>query len=354
MASWSRRRLLQAAPAGAALFFNKQVRQYGPMRFTQPFLKLPIRFDAAALEAEVRGLPASAWVPHPTGFPGNEAVRLVTVGGRPSDDFDGPMRPTENLARCPYIQEVVAKIDGVWTRSRLMGLGAGAEVPLHVDSHYHWRTHIRIHIPVITDPKVLFTCGDETVHMAPGECWIFDSFRFHRVENGWTERRVHLVLDTVMTPSLRKLIDAAQAEPAAEPKYLAPGAGPRTQLRFEQFNAPAIMSAWEIRGHAAFIFDQATDDPRVPALRDRIERCAEDWAAVWAQFGPSIQGLPLYRGLLAQCRAEIVQPANKDVMLTNEAALINVLDSLIFVPALSPMPASGNVVASVPHQRLAS
>lgn len=354
MASWSRRRLLQAAPAGAALFFNKQVRQYGPMRFTQPFLKLPIRFDAAALEAEVRGLPASAWVPHPTGFPGNEAVRLVTVGGRPSDDFDGPMRPTENLARCPYIQEVMAEIDGVWTRSRLMGLGAGAEVPLHVDSHYHWRTHIRIHIPVITDPKVLFTCGNETVHMAPGECWIFDSFRFHRVENGWTERRVHLVLDTVMTPSLRKLIDAAQAEPAAEPKYLAPGAGPRTQLRFEQFNAPAIMSAWEIRGHAAFIFDQATDDPRVPALRDRIERFAEDWAAVWAQFGPSIQGLPLYRGLLAQCRAEIVQPANKDVMLTNEAALINVLDSLIFVPALSPMPASGNVVASVPHQRLAS
>ena len=58
------------------------------MRFTQPFLKLPIRFDAAALEAEVRGLPASAWVPHPTGFPGNEAVRLVTVGGRPSDDFE--------------------------------------------------------------------------------------------------------------------------------------------------------------------------------------------------------------------------------------------------------------------------
>ena len=70
---------------------------------------------------------------------------------------------------------------------------------MHVDLHYHWRTHIRIHIPVITDPKVLFTCGDETVHMAPGECWIFDSFRFHRVENGWTERRVHLVLDTVMT-----------------------------------------------------------------------------------------------------------------------------------------------------------
>ena len=324
------------------------------MDFTQPFVKLPIRFDAAALEAEVRALPASAWVPHPTGFKGNEAVRLVTVGGRPTDEFDGPMRPTENLARCPYIQEVMAELDGVWTRSRLMGLGAGAEVPKHVDAHYHWRTHIRIHIPVITDPKVLFTCGDETVHMAPGECWIFDSFRFHRVENGWTDRRVHLVLDTVMTPSLRKLIDAGQSGPSAEPKYLSPGDRPRAELRFEQFNAPIIMSPWEMRCHAAFIFGQATDDPRVPAMRERIERFEEAWGAVWAQFGPTPRGIPAYRRLLAECRAEIMQPANKDVMLINEALLANVLDSLIFVPALAPMPTSGNIVASVPRQRLAS
>ena len=323
------------------------------MRFTQPFLKLPIRFDAPALEAEVRALPASAWVPHPTGFPGNEAVRLVTVGGRPTDDFDGPMRPTESLARCPYIQEVMAEIDGVWTRSRLMGLGAGAEVPMHVDSHYHWRTHIRIHIPVITDPKVLFTCGDETVHMAPGECWIFDSFRFHRVENGWTERRVHLVLDTVMTESLRKLIDTAQADPAAEPGFLSPGTRPKAELKFEQFNAPLIMSPWEIRCHAAFIFGQAAEDPRVPALRERIDRFADAWGAVWAQFGPTAHGVPAYRRLLAECRAEILQPANKDVMLTNEAFLTNVIESLIFGPALAPTPVSGNVVASVPRQRFA-
>ena len=51
------------------------------MRLTQPFLKLPILFDAETLEREVRALPASAWVPHATGFPGNEAVRLVSFTG---------------------------------------------------------------------------------------------------------------------------------------------------------------------------------------------------------------------------------------------------------------------------------
>ena len=323
------------------------------MRFEQPFLKLPLRFDPATLEREVRALPLSSWVPHPTGFVGNEAVRLVTVGGRPTDDFDGPMQPTENLARCPYIQEVMAELDGVWTRSRLMGLGPGAEVPLHVDAHYHWRTHIRIHVPVITDPKVLFTCGDDTVHMAPGECWIFDSFRFHRVENGWTERRVHLVLDTVMTPSLQALIDAAQSDPPAEPRLVPPGTRQARHLRFEQFNAPAIMTPWEIRCHAAFIFDQATDDPRIPAIRDRIERFADAWGAVWAQFGATPHGVPAYRKLLAECRAQVITPANNDVLLANEALLANVLDSLIFGPALAPTLPSGTVVSSVPRQRFA-
>ena len=323
------------------------------MRFTQPFLKLPIRFDAGALEAEVRALPSSAWVPHPTGFPGNEAVRLVTVGGGPNDDFEGAMRPTENLARCPYIQEVMAELGGVWSRSRLMGLGAGAEVPEHVDAHYQWRTHFRIHIPVITNPKVLFTCGGETVHMAPGECWLFDSFRWHRVENGWTERRIHLVLDTVMTDTLRKLVDAANDD-GAEPNHLAPGTHRRPELRFEQLNVSPIMSPWEIRCHTAFIFDHAAEHPRLPALRDRLDRFADSWASVWAQFGPSYQGVPAYRRVLAECRAEIAATAGRDVVLDNRLLLRDVLDSMIFLPAIIQAPPSGNVVSSLGRQHLAS
>ena len=55
------------------------------MRLTQPFLKLPIAFDASALAAEVNALPDSAWVLHPNKFPGNEAVRLITPGGQQTD-----------------------------------------------------------------------------------------------------------------------------------------------------------------------------------------------------------------------------------------------------------------------------
>ena len=320
------------------------------MRFDQPFIKLPLQFDAETLQREVRALPESAWAPHPTGFPGNEAVRLVTVGGQPTDGFDGPMQPTEILARLPYVQQIMAKLDGVWSRSRLMGLGPGAEVPEHVDAHYHWRTHIRIHVPVITDPKVLFTCGDETLHMAAGECWLFDSFRWHRVENGWTDRRVHLVLDTVMTPSLRELIEAARSD---APEFVKPGP-PARELRFEQVNVPEVMSPWEIRCHVDFIFSNAAEHPRLPDLRGRLDRFADDWASVWAQFATSPRGAAAYRRLIAECRADIAGLADSDVALTNTLPVSHVLDQMVFGPAVSPKLGSGNVVASAPRQRIAS
>ena len=227
------------------------------MRLTQPLLQLPIRFDSDALAAEVRALPASAWDPHPTGFVGNEAVRLVTPHGELTDAIEGPMAPTEHLRRCPRILAVMAELGGVWGRSRLMALAPGAEVPAHVDAHYYWRTHLRIHIPVITNPGVIFTCGDAQAHLAAGECWVFDSFRWHDVQNKGTERRIHLVLDTVGGERIADLVDAAQAGASPGP---APAAG---TLVFERVNAPEVMSPWEY----------AAISPSSPSRRCRI-RCS--------------------------------------------------------------------------------
>ena len=79
----------------------------------------------------------------------------------------------ENLERMPYVAaRSWARLAESWSRSRLMGLGAGAEVPRARRQRIITGARIvRIHVPIITDPKVLFTCGDETVHMARGECW---------------------------------------------------------------------------------------------------------------------------------------------------------------------------------------
>ena len=261
------------------------------------------------------------------------------------------MRPTEHLARCPYIMEVMAELGGVWGRSRLMGLGAGAEVPEHVDAHYHWRTHLRIHVPVITNPQVEFTCGGETVHMAPGECWLFDSFRWHEVQNRGNERRVHLVLDTVVTEHLWDVIDAAQTGIANEPKFVGPGGRPFQPLLFEQVNAPAVMSPWEVRCHLAFIAEQAAPHVRLPVIVKRLDRFADGWAALWAQFGTADAGVPHYIRLISAVRSELQALGGGELTMTNEIGLTDMLDQLIFVMAVAQQPVLPSLT---PGQRLAS
>lgn len=42
----------------------------------------------------------------------------------------------------------------------------------------------------VTQPTVRFVCGGETVNMAAGECWIFDTWREHNVFNDASEHRI--------------------------------------------------------------------------------------------------------------------------------------------------------------------
>lgn len=304
------------------------------MRLKQPFLKLPICFDAETLAAEVRALPASAWTPHPTGFVGNEAVRLVTPQGLDTDDIDGPMAPSENLLRCDYVRQIMAEIGGVWGRSRFMGLAAGSEVPPHIDIHYYWRTHWRIHIPVITNPGVQFTCGDQTVHMKAGECWLFDSFLWHDVQNKGEEQRIHLVLDTVGGGLLPDLMQAAEAG-TAEPRLLQPRERSADGLIFERVNSPKVMSPWEMRCHLAFTREQAGTEPEVLKILDRVEHFVDDWATAWAQFGTDDQGRPTYERLLREVRADIAALGVAEIAMPNEVALARMLEQLLFLMALA-------------------
>ncbi|MCL6698016.1 aspartyl/asparaginyl beta-hydroxylase domain-containing protein [Sphingomonas sp. NSE70-1] len=304
------------------------------MRLSKPLLQLPIRFDADRLAAEVNALPASAWLPHPTGFVGNEAVPLVSPGGLPNDDFDGPMAPTEALKQLPYVMDLMADLGCVWGRSRLMALAAGADVPIHIDVHYHWRTHRRLHIPVVTNPGVLFTVNNETVHMEAGECWLFDSFSLHKVQNKGSERRIHLVLDTVGGQKLWDLVEAAST---LDPREAAVWDGkPGRPLAFEQFNRPKVMSPWEMKQHIDYVLDHAPPEARMGAVAMRLDRFLSGWHAAWAQFGTSDEGLPAYQALIQQMRAELTSLNAQQVKLQNEQGLGFVLDALVLWNAVAP------------------
>jgi hypothetical protein len=245
------------------------------------------------------------------------------------------MGPTEALGRCEYIQQIMQELDSTWGRSRLMGLEAGAVVPEHVDVHYYWRTHLRIHIPVITNPDVSFTCAGQTVHLQAGECWVLDSFHRHSVKNGGSDTRIHLVLDTVGSPRLWDLMDAALTNPDEE-KLVAPGATPARPLQFEQINAPAVMSPWEMQSHIDYVAGWTDPVPGLEPISRILDRFVMAWGGTWARFGTSDEGLPDYIRHLTEVRSALGALSGPPVLMRNGVQMLGSLQSYVFGNAIAP------------------
>ncbi len=269
------------------------------MKLQVPFLQLPIQFDTAALQEDIARLGESAWRPHPQGFAGNSAIPLIARDGDPrSDAVQGPMRPTPELERCPYLIEVLHALGAVWGRSRLMRLSGQAEVTAHVDIDYYWREHMRVHVPVITSPEVQFHCGDQATHMAAGECWIFDTWKAHKVLNPTPAARIHLVADTVGGDGLWHLIGGSRMPDHSPPGWRAhafqsdPVGVPR--LRVESFNVPTVMTPWEVKEHLGFVLDDALEHPALGVAHQLVGQFCRHWRALWAEFGESAAGWPAY------------------------------------------------------------
>lgn len=272
------------------------------MRLSRPFIRLPFVFAADALAEEMRALLAEAWLAHPSGLIGNSAIPLISRDGGDNNDFSGRMAPTPHLDHCPYHRQVMASFGEVLARSRLMRIEPGCEVPPHVDFNYHWRSRVRIHVPVVTAPEVRFHCGESRVHMEAGSCWIFDSWRRHRVINGSQQDRVHLVIDLAGSSRFWRRVRAELAAPS-EPVFLPPDPRAEVALMTERYNQSPVMAPGEVDGLVAelvadFSAASSNDPHLVRRYQELLEDFAQDWRELWQQHGPEPAGRPHYRGLI--------------------------------------------------------
>ncbi|MEO8669841.1 MAG: aspartyl/asparaginyl beta-hydroxylase domain-containing protein [Tahibacter sp.] len=303
------------------------------MKLQVPFLQLPLTFDAGALAVEIERIGEAAWRPHPQGFPGNSALPLVAANGDPDDDaVRGVMRPTPHLAQLPYLQQVLESFGAVLGRTRLMRLSGQAEVSAHVDVDYYWREHVRIHVPIVTQPDVLFHCGDRAIHMAAGECWIFDTWRMHRVINSAHQARIHLVADSVGGSGFWKLIAASRVPEMAtsgwQPRRVTPTSVPLSPLPFESVNLPTVMSPWEVREHLNFVLDEALPHPQLDAVIQLVSHFCRHWRALWARYGEMRDGWPEYREAAAQFTEEL-ERIGAGIRLPNTVSLSKAMLQLV-------------------------
>ena len=315
------------------------------MRLTRPFIRLPFRFDARRLEKEVHNLGHAHWMRHPSGMRGNSAIPLVSSGGGDNDSFEGEKKPTPHLERCAYMQQVMASFGEVLSRSRLMKLDAGAEVSLHVDFNYHWFSRVRIHIPIVTGPEVIFHCGREKLHMAQGECWIFDSWRRHRVINGGTLDRVHLVIDLCGSSRFWRMVrEADSSDPAAieaAVSFVAFEPGKSEPLRLERFTSLPVMAPGECAALvedliADFSANPANDPGLVRSYSALLRGFAQDWRELWVLYGQEPEGIARYRTLIETTRKRMHPDRRALTTASNDVGVNAVFSQRVLNAALAP------------------
>lgn len=310
------------------------------MRLSRPFIRLPYLFDAEALAKEVEALPDSAWMPHPSGMKGNSAVALISRNAGDNDAFDGAMAVTPHLEASPAIRHAMASFGEVLGRSRLMRLAPGCEVALHVDFNYHWVSRVRMHVPLITNSGVQFHCGDQVVHMEPGTCWLFDSWRRHRVCNDGDADRVHLVVDTAGSAGFWQMVRAAESADPPKPHRVKFDPDAEAVIETERYNTAPVMAPGELDGLIAEIVAEFTAHPgNDPAVvreyHELLFDFSRDWRATWHRFGYRRSGRDHYKRLLESLQSSLHPNPRALLTSSNEIGVNPIIVQRIVRPALS-------------------
>ena len=115
----------------------------------------------------------------------------------------------------PEIKQYCSTLGNQIHRVRFMKLKpGGGELERHTDqvdpdSGGSLNKLARIHLPIRTNPDVIFTVWDtkgapQKVHMAEGDVWFLDTRKAHQAINGGNEERIHLVIDVRVEENLHE------------------------------------------------------------------------------------------------------------------------------------------------------
>lgn len=160
------------------------------------------------LSAELVELSDNPWVDHPNhrDYQGGWNVlplRTLEVHAQSHPilqafalESPGKWQNLADLQRSPAILSLLRRLECPIKSARLMRLAAGAQIKPHRDRSLAMEYgEARLHLPLRTDPAVVFLVGGQAVPMREGELWYMNADLEHSVTNGSREERVHLVVD---------------------------------------------------------------------------------------------------------------------------------------------------------------
>jgi hypothetical protein len=191
---------------------------------------------------------------------------------------------------------------------------------------------VRVHVPIVTQPSVRFSCGDQHVNMAAGECWIFDTWRLHHVSNDNDDARIHLVVDTIGGAGFWNMASAGRPHTAPREtlraRHVLAQAGAAAPIMFESVNSQSPMSYWELRALIGFLFGEAQPHPRVQAVSQLANAFVAYWQTLWFRHGQDPAAQPEYVHALDMFLANAL-PLARGLQLRNGGDMGDALAGLL-------------------------
>ena len=314
------------------------------MKLEHEFYKLPLTFDIQRLQYEVSNFKDNDWHPHHEGFKGNFAIPLISVDGKENNSFSGSMKTTKALENSPYLLQVIAAFGDVFGRSRLMRLDPDCEVPLHFDINYHWYKRVRLHIPIVTDPKVIFHCGQRQVNMKEGESWIFNSWEKHKVVNNSNISRVHLVIDTTGSSKFWNMVNSSFIpwinSTTDISQHIDYNSEFKPKILPEKYNAPVVMTPDELENMIKELIEEISNNTEnelkdISNLKNMLQPFIKDWYQLWSLYGLEQSGWDKYHYLRDSTFNRVKSTAER-LKLTNGGDAVMMLFHCVICPALNP------------------
>jgi len=170
-------------------------------------VRLPLVIDVDRLRGEVEELPASLWG-HSGGRVGPHGpAEAVFLRGFAPAEGDLPVEDRAELARLPYVREVIAEMMAAPLRCLLARLPPMATIRPHRDLPLYFSKTLRLHIPVVTHREVYMFASGLCYRMGAGEVWALNNSATHAVWNAHpTQARTHLICDFLADSGLVDLI----------------------------------------------------------------------------------------------------------------------------------------------------
>ena len=161
-------------------------------------LKLNFQFDGDRMKQELESISGSFQLIK-NAYTGNSLTGmhliLPTKDGVPNEKGE-TFKMTEELKKCPYLQEVLNTFQCDKFMFRTQNLKAGGRIEKHSDGDKGLASNIvRLNIPVSTNDNVYTYFNNERIPMKSGECWLPNVIKVHEMENNSDETRWQIMVD---------------------------------------------------------------------------------------------------------------------------------------------------------------